>query len=270
MKKMIAVLALVLAVFGSISAHADLTNTNAPNWSYNAGTILMSKYYGTIFGGTFYDGPMSFTDVNAVRQNRFGNLTFSLMLGQKLDRLRNYNKDGGNEYDAGFDQSFTLGTKAYPILVDVGVLYLAVYDLNKSHDDAFDETIRLDFPIRADLPGGPLFQPYVQAYHFHMVGDGLQEVGWIGFAGLIRNQSLGCSLFGNELKLNIDYRMGVNGGVYESRSGIEYHRLSIGLPIQYGKWSFTPSVIGQLKGGSDQTYVHENELFYTLSVRYSF
>ena len=163
--------------------------TNAPvnNWSYGAGTILMSRYYGTIFGGTFYEGPMSFTDFEAIHKNQFGNFTMVALVGQKLDRLNKFNRDGGNEYDVGVDQTFALGSKAYPVLVDVGAMYLAVHDLRLIQNDDFDETIRLDFPIRADLADGPLFQPYVQAFHYHTIGDGFQNKGWIGYVGLIRN-----------------------------------------------------------------------------------
>lgn len=95
----------------------------------------MSKYYGTIFGGTFYNGPMSFSDVTAVRNNRFGQFLFNVAIGQKLDRLDTYNEDGGNEYDIGLNQTFKFGNKKFPVLADFGVTYLAVYDLRELKDD---------------------------------------------------------------------------------------------------------------------------------------
>lgn len=268
MKKLFAGIILAFLLSNSLTAQ---TNTNSP-LSYNAGVILMSKYYGTIFGGTFYNGPMSFWDANAVYKNRFGDFTATIMAGQKLDRLNTYNVDGGTEYDAGFDQTFTFGGPKYPIKLDVGCLYLFVTDLGKTHDDFFDETIRIDFPIRADRKDGPLVQPYYQIFHYHYVGDGLKDGGWISYAGLIRDQKLGLHLFGNELKLRFDYRMGINLGVLGSKPGIEYHRWSLSLPITKGKWTFTPEVLAQIPGGRNQTWVTEkNENFYgNLSIRYNF
>lgn len=269
MKKLLAVLA--IAVLTAVQGQTQSITTNTPsNWSFSAGTLLMTTYYGTIFGGNFYDGPLVFADITANWKNRFGVLVPTIMAGQKLDRLNTYNADGGNEYDIGVDQIFTFGTKAYPIIVDVGIMYLAVTDLTQLRDDFFDETIRVDLPIRADRPDGPIITPYAQIYHYHTMGNDMQDQGWIGYFGLIRDQKLGIELFGEELKLNIDYRCGVNFGVLNSDVGIEYNRLALSLPIKYGKWTFTPSVIGQLQGDSDQTWVKKNEVFGTLSIRYSF
>jgi hypothetical protein len=264
---------LILSLVGSVTVSAetgDPPKEYVPMYSFNAGTILMSKYYGTIFGGTFYDGPMSFTDVNAVFKNRYGSMTATVMAGQKLDRLDTYNRDGGNEYDAGVSQSFRMGSSRFPILLDAGVLYLALYELERTHDDAFDETIRLDFPLFADRTGGAIAQPYIQAFHYHMVGNGMEDKGFIGYAGLIRNQPLGFKLFKKDLSLTLDYRMGLNAGVYDSRAGIEYFRLEVSLPFAWKKWTVTPAVIGQLQGGPHQTYVSKNEMFTTLSIRRSF
>jgi hypothetical protein len=270
MKKLGVTLALIMTLTGLVRAE-ETNKVRTPSlWSYSGGTILMSKYYGTIFGGTFYPGPMSFTDFNAVRKNRFGNFTLTGMVGQKLDHLDTYNVDGGNEYDIGFSQTFTFGSARYPVLVDAGALYLFLYDLEQTKGDAFDEAVRFDFPIRADRKSGPLFQPYYQLFHYHTVGSQMKSEGLISYAGVIRDQSIGIKLFGNELKLNFDYRMGINMGVYDSEPGIEYHRLSVSLPVVINKWCICPSLIGQLQGGPHQTYVHKNEIFYTLSVRRSF
>lgn len=289
MKKIYAVILAILSIAWTLCASAQMASTNvavgdgggggvrqtpvvvitntaaASDWSYSAGTIIMSRYYGTIFGGVFYDGPMSFTDVGISYKNSLGRLTYVAMAGQKLDRLGTYNHDGGNEYDTGLDQSFRLGSKAYPVLVDVGMMYLFTHDLSTTKGDAFDETIRVDFPIRADLASGPIIQPYFQEYHYHVVGNEMKDAGWIGYAGLIRDQSISPTL-----KLNFDYRMGINSGVYESHSGIEFHRLAVSLPIPVGRWTLTPSLIGQLHGGDHQTYVTNDSLFYTLSLRRSF
>ncbi len=242
---------------------------NPPVLTFDVGTILMSKYYGTIFGGTFYDGPMSFTDI-AMRWNNGllkGGMIIDVSIGQKLDRLNKFNQDGGNEYDVSIDQTFKLGGPKYPVLVDIGVTYLALYDLTKLANDAISQTIRLDFPLRADRASGPILQPYIQAYHYNDVG-GLKDQGWIGYVGIIRDQPLGFKIFGNEAKLNIDYRMGVNGGVYGSERGVEYHRIALSLPVTWKKWTLVGSIIGQTPGAPGRTYVHKDEIFGTLSVRH--
>ncbi|MBP6858777.1 MAG: hypothetical protein KBC33_03015 [Candidatus Pacebacteria bacterium] len=238
------------------------------NWSYNMSTILMSKYYGTIFGGTFYNGPMSFTDLVASRKNAFGNLTFDFSIGQKLDRLTTYNHDGGNEYDLTVDQTFKFGSEKYPVLIDVGAVYLALYNLKDWGDDAFSEYLRVDFPIRGDLER-PLFQPYAQVYHYHLIND-FRDKGWIGYAGIIRSQDLGLKLFGNKLALDIDYRLGVSGGTYDSHKGIEYHRFSFSLPVKRGSWTLVPTIIAQFQGGPDQTFVKKNEVFGSLFIKKEF
>jgi hypothetical protein len=51
---------------------------------------------------------MSWTDLVASREDKLGALTFDLSIGQKLDRINQFNRDGGNEYDFTIDHSFTL------------------------------------------------------------------------------------------------------------------------------------------------------------------
>lgn len=250
---------------------SSIVNVNtSPDWSFSAGALFMSKYYGTIFGGTFYDGPMSFWDITGIRKNSLGNFIACVSIGQKLDRLNTFNRDGGTEYDFQVDQTFKLGTEKFPVLVDVGATYLILTDIGHMADDALSETVRLDFPLFANHTNGPILQPYVQIYHYNTVGSGFRDEGFLGYFGLIRDQKLGFELFGNELKLNIDYRCGINFAVYHSHAGIEYHRLALSLPIKKGGWTITPSIIGQTPGGSGMTYVSKNEVFGTLSIRYSF
>ena len=262
-------IALLLAIVGFAQMALSQTNTPVPLFSGEFGTILMSRYYGTIFGGTFYNGPMSFTDIALKWNNGLlkGAMIIDLSAGQKLDRLNSYNADGGNEYDIALDQTMRFGGEKYPILVDIGTTYLALHNLRLLRDDAWSQTARLDFPIRADLPGGPIVQPYLQAYHYNTLG-GMRDEGWIGYVGLIRDQRLNTKLFGSDLVLNVDYRLGINAGVYGSQKGVEYHRLALSLPIHWKKWTITPSVIGQTPGGDDRTYVHKSEIFGTLSVRH--
>lgn len=249
----------------------DSSKVENGDWQFSVGTVLMSTYYGTIFGGNFYDGPMSFTDFNAAKPNGLGVFNVNVAIGQKLNRITEFNMDGGNEYDLAVSQIFTFGPKAFPMKLEVGLSYLAIYDLNLLKNDAFSETVRFDLPILADRANSPIVQPYAQVYHYHDVG-GMRNQGWIGYVGLIRDQPLGFKLFEAEknLVLNWDYRLGLNGGVYGSRAGVEYHRISVSLPVSYGKWTFTPSIIGQFPGGADQRYVKEKEVFGTLSVRRGF
>jgi hypothetical protein len=154
--------------------------------------------------------------------------------------------------------------------VDAGVCYLTVHDLRRTSDDAFEEFVRLDFPIRADLASGPIVEPYVESFHYQKVGDGFRDNGWFMYGGMFRDQALGCEMFGKELVLNVDYRIGVSQGAFGGKVGIEYHRLAFSLPLHGKKWTVTPSVIGQIKAGSHQTFVHKNEVFATLQFKRGF
>lgn len=256
--------------YGGLPTIEIVTNTGPESsWGYQIGTVFMSEYYGTIFGGVFYKGPMSFTDVVASYKDGLGTLTLDLSVGQKLSHMGEFNVDLGNEYDLTIGHSFGLGTAKFPVQLYVGSTYLAVYDLENVADDFVSQTVRLDFPILADRESGPLFQPYAQIYHYNHIG-GFRNEGWIWYAGLIRDQKLGYKLFNSDLVLNIDYRMGLNAGVLNSHVGIEYHRLAFSLPVRIGKWTLTPQVLGQIPGGPDQTYVHKKQIFGTFSVSRSF
>jgi len=283
-RTIIAVLASVLLLSPSImqaEEHTDpgmATNQPPSQWGYSASLLLMSQYYGTIFGGIFYNGPMSFTDVVASRQNKHNSLmsdsltlssmTFDLSIGQKLDRLNKYNADGGNEYDFTIDQSFKFGPKSYEILGDAGVCYLALHDLRNVNDDAFEEFVRLDFPIVIGT-NSPVAQPYVEAFHYHDSGTFHNE-GWWTYGGVFRDQPLGCSLFGNELKLNIDFRTGASAGAYGNKTGVEYFRLAFALPVTKGKWTVSPSLILQTPNGPDRSVVHKDGVYGTLLIKRSF
>ncbi len=274
---MIAVLvAAVTLPFGMhAEEHTDpgaVTNNVPSKWGYSMSTLLMSEYYGTIFGGIFYNGPMSFTDFVASHQDSAGFLSFDLSVGQKLDRLNRYNADGGNEYDFTVDHTLTLGSKPWQVLADVGVCYLAVYDLGKIKDDVFEEFVLLKFPLLPNAAGNPLVVPYAEAFHYNDCVDGFHNRGWWTYGGLYRDQSLGCKLFGNELKLNVDFRVGASAGAYGSKTGIEYYRIAFALPISKGKWTISPSLILQMPGGPNRSYVHDDEsnVFGTLLIKRSF
>lgn len=276
MKKttIIAVWATVIALTASITQAEEhetpgaVTNQPSP-WGYSASVLLTSEYYGSIFGGIFYPGPMSWTDLVASRKDKVGALTFDLSIGQKLDRINQFNRDGGNEYDFTVDHSFSLGSKPWQVLGDAGVCYLALHDLGRIKDDCLEEFVRLDFPVGNDKTGSPIIQPYMEAFHFHDVGDGLHNEGWWTYGGAFRNQPLGCKVFDNELKLNIDFRVGASAGAYGSKTGIEYYRIAFTLPFAKGKWTVAPSLIFQTPGSSGRPYVHNNEdhVFYALLIK---
>lgn len=241
------------------------TETN--KWSFTGSALFMSRYYGTIFGGIFYDGPMYWWDVIGAREDRIGRLTLDLSIGQKMDRLNRFNADGGNEYDFTVTYTFKpIGPKRFPVIFEVSTCFLALVPLQTIKDDAWSKSVRVDFPILADRKEGSLFQPYFQAYHYNAIG-GLGDKGWFLYAGAFRDQPLHCSLFGNPLKLNLDYRTGYCVQAYGGKSGLEYHRLTLSLPIHKGKWTFVPAVIGQIPNSSGRTFVHDNPGFYgTLAI----
>jgi hypothetical protein len=112
----------------------------------------------------------------------------------------------------------------------------------------------------------------MEAFHFHDVGDGFHNEGWWTYGGAFRNQPLGCRIFGNELKLNIDFRVGASAGACGSKTGIEYYRVAFTLPVSKGKWTVAPSVILQTPGSTDRPYVHNSDdhVFYTLFVKRTF
>jgi hypothetical protein len=278
MKTLIAVLALAIMLSPSIiqaEEHQDpgvATNQPPSQWGYSLSELIQSEYYGTIFGGIFYAGPMSWTDLVASHHDKYGSLTFDLSIGQKLDRLDRYNGDGGNEYDFTIDHTLNIDIGSYQVKADAGVCYLALYDLRDASNDAFEEFCRLDFPIGTNHCGGAFIQPYAEVFHYHEVGYGFHNKGWWTYGGAFRNQPLGITVFGNELNLNIDFRIGASAGAYSSKTGIEYYRLAFALPIVKGNWMVSPSIIFQIPGGSGRTFVHNDEsnVFYTLFIKRSF
>jgi len=239
-------------------------------WNYSIDELIMSKYYGTIVGGSFYNGPMSFGDIVASHKDGLGSLTFDLSIGQKLDRLDTYNHDGGNEYDFTVDHNFKIGKGQFPVLVDAGVCFLAVHDLSHLKGYFCEQFVRFDLPIMAKREGGPLFQPYVETYHFNTLGNGFENKQWWVYAGAFRDQPLGIKLFKNDLVLNADYRIGISQGALGSRDGVEYHRIALSVPFHFGKWTIAPSVIGQTPGGSHRSFVTKTEVFGTLFIKRGF
>ncbi len=253
MKILVRFMLMVFAsLFVQLSASAQTTQSNT--WSASAGTVIMSEYYGTIFGGTFYEGPMSFTDITFSRENVLGTFSITPTIGRKLDRVNTFNIDGGDEEILAVSQTAHAG----PVLLYGSVYHDAVTDLNEIKGDFLAQTLRVDLPLG-------IVQPYIQAFHYFKYDGGLDDDGWIGYAGLIRDQELA------GLKFNFDYRLGINGGALGGKTGVEYHRLTVGLPISFGQWTVTPAVVGQLEASShDQTWVTEDKLMATVSVRYRF
>jgi len=242
------------------------TNSPPSLWSYRVSELVMSKYFGTIFGGTFYPGPMSFGDFAASHKDRYGQLTFDVSIGQKLDRLDKSNADGGNEYDFTVDHTLKLG----PFNIDAGACYLAVHKLQLLRDDFFEEFGRVDYPIKLN-DKAMLVDVYAEAFHYHVLAGGLRNKGFITYGGIIRDQSLGFRWLGNDAMLEFEYRMCGNAGVLGSKEGIEYHRFSVMAPFHWGKWTVAPTGYFQTPGGLARTYVHsKSEAFGTIAVSHSF
>lgn len=256
------VISLICIASSAFGAGSSVVTTTSP-WEYSASTLVMSKYYGTIVGGIFYDGPMSFTDLVATRKDASGSTRFDLSIGQKLDRLSSYNKDGGNEYDVILGRTQKFGSSETPIfVVDASVTYLALTDMKAAKDDVFSSAIRID------APQVEMVQPYVVVTRFDFVGD-VGDPGTFVYAGLMRNQPVGAST------LTIDYRIGYSlNGLFGADRGLAYHRLSLSLPIDLGDgWTVIPSVIGQIKGNGQRpghAFVDRARLFATLAIAKSF
>lgn len=245
---------------------SEIANGPASSWKFGVSLWLASDYYGTIFGGIFYNGPMSFWDVFGSCSNALGTATIDLSLGQKLDHLDTYNVDGGNEYDLTIDQTFKIG----PFLGDAGICYLALFDLRNMKDDVFEEFVQIDLPIKSKS-GKVIVQPYYKIFHYHVMGNGMEDKGWFMYMGVVRNQKLGFDILSKPAVLNIDYRCGASAGAFDSSPGIEYHRLALTLPIQLSKHLVvSPSVIGQTTGDGGQTYVRHCDAFYSLTLKWLF
>ena len=245
-----------------LSGACAFGNESETTWNYSTSTIVMSRYYGSIVGGIFYPGTMSFTDFAARKNDADGSTGFDLSLGQKLDRS-SYNRDSGNEYDFTVDRMETFGSADFPVKIDLGVCYLAVHDLRQIKDDFLSPYVRLD------LPKVRFIQPYVTVYRFDRVGNSPEDSGWFFYGGFIRSQPLGISLHGVPLSLTLDYRLGYSEKLFGTEPGLSYERVGISLPLAVARsWTITPTVIEQFKGDqpSGRAFAPHSQMLWTLLV----
>lgn len=249
-----------VALLGSC-AFLSVSRAKDDSWKYSASTLLMSQYYGTMVGGIFYPGAMSFTDVVASRGNSIGTVRFDLSVGQKLDKFE-WDKDGGSEID------FTVGqaTRFGPVNVDASFCYLALYDLNKIKGDCVSSTVRFDVPTVKPI------QPYLIVTRFDLVGS-VPGSGTLIYGGFIRNQPIGVTMHGSELSVSIEYRTAWSmDKLFGTKEGVDYHRLSVSLPMTVYGWTVTPTVVGQVKGSQPKGYafVDKARVFATLAIAKGF
>jgi hypothetical protein len=240
---------------------SEIVSAESSSWSYAFNHVSMSKYYGSIVGGIFYDGPMSFTDIIATRKDASGSTYIDLSLGQKLDSL-SFDKDGGNEYDLSVGRTFTLGSADFPVAIDYRLTYLAVHHLRAMKDDVVSNALRVD------LPKVRFAQPYLVIYRFDKVGP-TSGSGWFAYGGFQRSDQIG-AFAGKPLILGLEYRLGYSGTVFGTKPGLAYHRLSVSLTAELaGGWKVTPSLVGQTSGnGQPRGYAFEESarLFATVNV----
>lgn len=241
---------------GNIVANFDGT------WDKTVSTQIMSKYYGDIFADIFYNGPMSFTKISGQRTDPLGATYVDLNVGQKLDRLSSYNKDGGNEYDFDVGRKVVFDT-GLPVTADMKVTYLATHNLRRSGDDFISQSLQLSV---ADTP---FVQPYISFFRFDTLGK-TSGSGWFVYGGFTREQKTGIRFRDKPVTATLDYRLGYSGGVLMRSSGLAYHRLSISLPFEFdNEWTVTPVILGQSSGHGQQTgraFIDQSRFFATITI----
>jgi hypothetical protein len=235
---------------------------NEDPWETTLSTTLMTRYYGTIVGGIFYSGPMSFTTLGTAREDLLGSTRFAFTVGRKLDSFRHDSRDGGHENGISFNRR--LSKSSFPVNVDIGFVYQMLGRLNRSADDVLQSYAKVAF---TRVPG---IEPYVQFCQFNRVGQSSIDPGWFLYGGFIRSQDTGIKL-GEKKKLiaMFDFRTGYSDNVFGAERGWAYHRLSVSLPFQFDKWDIIPCVVGQIPAGGqshDRAFARENRAFGELTV----
>src|SRR5574343_1545540 len=163
MKKTIFVI--ILSLFVNAEEKPKCTNTLSET--------VLSKYYGSIIGGIFYDAPLVFSELNINCSGTYVDLWASRPITN-----RKYNQNGGDEYDLTIGKSFQINRL---MRGDVGGTYLAVYPLSHGNGHIYTLQGRLDFNTK-------VVQPYVQYFHFGKTGRTSPPSGEFFYAGIQRNQ----------------------------------------------------------------------------------
>lgn len=238
------------------AAVSSLSQESLPQFAWE--NTVSSKYWGSIVGGVFYDGPVLWSDLSISLPDKAGVTSVGLWVCRPLDSLR-YNKNFGDEYDAYVSQSYKVGKD---LVLSGTVSYQAIYDLANFADDL------VLLAVRVDAPSVPFAQPYICFNEFVGWSDSASLSGWFIYGGLQREQKL----WGwKSASLHLDYRIGYSGGALGSNLGFEYQRLQASVPIKLGRnLVVSPSVIGQAPLESNRTFALKAQLFFMLSAKWSF
>jgi len=242
MKKIL--LLITIAMTAIAASASDKVSSVDRTWNYSFNHISMSQYYGSIVGGIFYDGPMSFTDIIAKREDLFGTTYVDVSIGQKLDHVRSFNKDGGNEYNLMLGRTLALDSGDIKLNFDYCLTYLAVHNLGHLKDDVVSNNIRID------VTNTLFVQPYLVIYRFDTVGK-TPGSGWFVYGGVQRKFEI-ANVNDKPITLGLEYRAGYSGTLFGTERGLAYHRLSVSLTAEVGEWTITPTVIGQTRGNGQR------------------
>jgi len=221
----------------------------APTYSVTYTSAILSKYYGSIIGGIFYDDWVTFQDIGIARMDKKGTTYVDLWASRPITNTA-YNKNWGDEYDVVVGRSMPLAKGK--VRLDIAGTYLVVNNLERINDDIATGKIRLDFPKV------PHLQPYAEVYRFIEVGPKSPSGGSFIYLGLLHDQKIGGD---HGPTIGFDYRYGHSLGVLGAEAGPSYHRLSISPVIPIAKKiDFVPSLVGQ-------TAYHRHDPFKVLADR---
>jgi hypothetical protein len=233
---------------------------------------IASRYWGSTVGGIFYSGgPVNFTDLITTKDDKWGSTYLLVGMVNPLDTLK-WDHNGGTEYYAGIGRTLSLwkgGDKNLPLLnVNALVMYDAISRIKQFDNDVIQQKLRLD------LPRVPVFQPYVEGYHWFPSGDNSPPTGFFGRLGIHRQQPLGFTFRKSEMELGVDLSTGYSDSIFGASSGLAYYRMVLSTEFKISEhFRIAPSIIGQLPGGGQErgrAFVDRSRVFYNLSIRYDF
>lgn len=249
------------------------TNRIFYNPQFSIINTTASRYWGSIVGGIFYSGgPVNFTDFKLTLDDSFGKTYVFVGMINPLDTLK-YDHNGGTEYYAAIGKTVDLwkgGPDNLPLVrLNAMVLYDAISEIERVDDDVVQQYLRVE------LTRIPFAQPYVEGYNWFKTGNKAPSTGYFLRAGIHRQQPLGFSFRGSEMKLGIDVSAGGGSeGLFGTSAGLAYYRAVLSMAFKINDhWKVTPAIIGQLPGrGQDENraFVDHSRLFYNLTVQFDF
>ena len=120
----------VLFLISGLGLTAQDQTEEAGRYSYNLSSMVLSKYYGSIVGGIFYNRPLVFNDLMISRSDKAGSTYVDLWMSRPVTNL-DWNRNGGDEYDFVLGRTLDLGKKKVDgqptVRLDIAGTYLAVY-----------------------------------------------------------------------------------------------------------------------------------------------